>query len=176
MGRAARIAYVFRIVVLALTAFAVLRFMWTYKTVRVPEWNDQMEPTLEPGERLLVHRGMVRAGAFGRGEMIVYAVSSSEGVSLRFGRVAGVPGDEVRLSDVPGREVLVNGQPATYAPTLQSAPGGGSRDAAPRPVTVPECALYVVNDNLFSRLSDSRRLGPVTEAAFAGKVVMSLNR
>jgi signal peptidase I len=180
-ARAARIAYVVRIVVVAALAIAILRFVWTYKTVRVPEWNDQMEPTLAPGDKVLLHRGIAAAEQFDRGEMVVYAVKGAEGVSVRFGRVAALPGDKVELTDVPGREVLVNGEPLAYAAELTSPivpqPKDQKGSRRERGIdAVPEGALYLVNDNLRSTLADSRRLGPIVDDAFAGKVVMTLGR
>ena len=177
MERAALIARVVRIVVFAAVAITLLRFMTTYKTMRVQSWNDQMEPSLAPGTKLLVHSGMLTAGRYSGGEMVAYAVESDGRVSVRFGRVAAVPGDEVKLSDEPGREVIVNGTPMAFTPVLVSPLEG--EEAQPRPkidtgeILVPGGTLYVVNDNLSSTLSDSRRLGPIYEQALAGKVVMS---
>jgi len=175
--KTARIARWVRIVVFAAMGIAILRFMWTYKTVHVPSYDDQMAPTLEPGDRMLVHRGMVEASDFSRGEMVVYAVSSAEGVTLRFGRVAGVPGDRVQVTTEPGREVLVNGEPAAYAPVLQSPMKPVDKGGVEKrdPVRVPEGSLFLVNDNLYSDIADSRKLGPIPQSAFAGKIVMSLS-
>jgi signal peptidase I len=166
-----------RITVFVVMGITILRFLTTYKTVSVGSYNDQMAPTLEPSHRMLIHRGMVEASDFSPGEMVVYAVSDADGVSVRFGRVVAVPGDTVQVTNETGREVLVNGEPTAYAPELVSPAEAVDKNIAKKhdPVVVPEGSLFLVNDNLYSDLADSRTLGPIPEQAYAGKIVMSLN-
>jgi signal peptidase I len=175
--RAAKIAYVVRIAVTAALALMALRFVWTYRTIRIPEWNDQMAPTLSPGEKVIVHPGKRGASQFGRGELLVYAVRAVDGVSLRFGRVAALPGDRVDRGGEGSAGVLVNGAPPADAPVVLSPAEPQSDDTggeAPARVHVPDGTVYVLNDNTTSTLSDSRTLGPIDERAIQGKVVMPL--
>lgn len=182
--RAAKIARVVKIAVFAGVVLMVLRFALTYRSVRVPEGNDQMAPTLEPGARVLVHRGFRRAKDFRRGYIVAYAAQAGEGeaVELRFGRVVAVPGDRVELEprrgDASRAEVRVNGEIASYSPEIETG-GEGGVSFSPRgglePIVVPDGALYLVNDRRSSGLADSRRAGPVDERSFVGKVVLTLS-
>jgi len=171
--RAAMIARIVRMAVMAVVAVAVLRFFWTYGTLRVQDWNDQMSPTLAPGDKALVHKGIRTIAQLGCGELIVYRVGNADGVTLRVGRIAAMPGDTVEVRP-GGREVRVNGVVPAHAPVLLSAPEAREGAEAASVTRVPERAVYVLNDNLASELADSRKLGPIDEAAVAGKVVMSL--
>jgi signal peptidase I len=159
-------------------AVIVLRFVVTYRTVRVPEKNDQMAPVLRPGSRVMVHLGYDSAAEFERGDILAYAVRApgSGRAEVRFGRAAGLPGDrvEVRGPSGPGpAEVLVNGEPARYGPVLGTPDeaGGETGEIRPRTVTVPEGAVFVLNDRAGSELEDSRAFGPLAESAVVGKVV-----
>jgi len=175
----ARIGLAVRLGIALLVTGLVLRFMWTYGTVKVPDWNDQMAPALPPGGRVLVCRAARRARDLARGEMVAYAVRGADGVSVRFGRVAALPGDKVEIrprAGGPGEEVLVNGEPVPWGPELvlpASPAGERSDELEPRTEVVPENALFLLNDRRFSRVADSRRLGPIPQEAFAGKVVMA---
>lgn len=126
--RAAKIARVARIAVLAGVALLVVRFALTYRSVRVPEENDQMAPTLHPGAKVFLHRGFRRAKDFRRGYIVVYVarVGGAGAVEFRFGRVVATPGDRVELEPGPAgasdAEVRVNGEMAFYSPELETVP------------------------------------------------------
>jgi signal peptidase I len=127
---AAKIARVARIAVFAGVALLVIRFALTYRSVRVPEGNDQMAPTLEPGAKVFLHRGFRRAKDFRRGYIVAYVarVGGAGAVEFRFGRVVATPGDRVELEPGPAgvsdAKVRVNGEMAFYNPELETVPAG----------------------------------------------------
>ncbi|MCE1178804.1 MAG: signal peptidase I [Micrococcales bacterium] len=141
--------------------------------------SESMEPTLRPGQRILVDR-TVSGGELRRGDVVVvdgtgtltdaerpaYAdgivgrlVGGAAGVvGIDLGetdfvkRVAGLPGDRVRVQD---GVLTINGQ-RVAEPYL--AAGVGASDV-PFDVTVPEGRLWLLGDNR-AHSSDSRsRLG-----------------
>lgn len=163
-----RLALAVRLAVVTAVLVLVLGFMRRYDTVSVPDWNDQMYPAVQPGGRVLVRRNMRRAADFSRGDIVAYAARGAEGISARFGRVAGLPGDRVEVRD--SGEVLVNGEPVVWGSELYVS---ARADLQARQEVVPEGALFLLNDKRSSALADSRKLGPIPEGAIAGKVVMS---
>jgi len=136
--RAAKIARVARIAVFAGVALLFIRFALTYRSVRVPEGNDQMAPTLEPGAKVFLHRGFRRAKDFRRGYIVAYVarVGGAGAVELRFGRVVATPGDRVELEAGPAgisdAKVRVNGETAFYSPELETVPAGPTGDVIGR--------------------------------------------
>ena len=132
--RAAKIARIVRIAVFAGVALLFIRFALTYRSVRVPEGNDQMAPTLEPGAKVFLHRGFRRAKDFRRGFIVAYVarVGGAGAAELRFGRVVATPGDRVELEAGPAgisdAKVRVNGEMAFYSPELETVPAGPTGD------------------------------------------------
>lgn len=132
---AAKIARVARIAVFAGVALLVIRFALTYRSVRVPEGNDQMAPTLEPGAKVFLHRGFRRAKDFRRGYIVAYVarVGGAGAAEFRFGRVVATPGDRVELEPGPAgasdAKVRVNGETAFYSPELETVPAEPTGDA-----------------------------------------------
>ena len=128
----------------------------SYQGYYVPSGAN--EPTLQPGDHVLVHDG--RSGIH-RGDLIVF-VSPAVG-RLVIMRVIGVGGDKV--SDLNGT-VLVNGTPEhdTYL-------GRGVQTEGVTDLTVPSGSFYVLGDNR-SDAADSRSYGPVPRSAVQGRLVL----
>ena len=66
-----------------------------------------MEPTLTVGEKLFVNRGIYKVSSPERGDIIVFKTNGSDEAALHIGRVIGLPGETVQISN--GR-VLINGE------------------------------------------------------------------
>ncbi len=188
--RSVKILAMARIAIFGVVAVVAVSFVWSYDSIVVPADNDQMAPRFQPGTRIMVHRGYTAAGEFKRGDVAVYAVAAEKGVCMRLGRVVGLPGDRVEVRpDAAGGEVVVNGERAGLTPFLITgdpprdmgsvlvraagalAEGTGAAETS----TVPEGAIFVLNDSPQSRLSDSRKLGAIPDRALVGKVVMRLS-
>lgn len=139
-----------------------------YAVYTVPQGS--MSPTLQPGDRFLVNKRIVRETPLERGDVVIYRVTH-EGARKNFvKRVIGLPGDVV---EVRGGRVLLNGRELAYegdgpllAESIDSRSWRISIDD-PRaegvdhpPVTVPPGCCWVLGDNRSGSL-DSRKMGPV---------------
>jgi signal peptidase I len=158
--------------------------------VEVPTRN--MEPTIRPGERVVVNSIV---GTVGRGDLIMFRHPTDTGV-LYFKRVAGVGGDLVQLR---GARVIVNGEPlrerrvfvvygddgetlrevgeegegeySVYYAEAEPPGGRESPDAAyavREPYRVPRGSLFTLGDNRDYSM-DSRYWGTVPVANVVGR-------
>lgn len=169
-----------RTLLLALLCFAAISAVVQGREVE----GRSMEPTLHPGQRLLVNRGVyVRVNAerlLGwlpgvhletrpryvfhrprRGEVIVFSPPVGGGADL-IKRVIGLPGEHVRIAD--GR-VYINGQrlDEPYLHGMQTACFGPWCD-----LTLSADEYYVLGDNRAAS-SDSRLWGPIRAGTIVGK-------
>ena len=154
--------------------------------------GSSMEPTLLPGERVLVVKV---GGPIGRGDILVFR-DPVRGKTRIVKRVVGVPGDRVL---VRGSEVEVLDDAAAGAATNGAAGGPGllaaglsaeaaaaepppdalrpaaRKDAPRRPVRPPESVreghYFVLGDNR-GRSRDSRHWGQLPEDAVVGRAVL----
>lgn len=115
-----------------------------------------MEPTIEPGDRLLVNR-LVRGAGLHRGDIVVFDGTTAFPASGEGGadadyvkRVIGLPGDHVVCCDPTGR-LLVDDTPVDE-PYLWP---GDQPSALTFDVTVPPSSLWVMGDHR-SESGDSR--------------------
>jgi signal peptidase I len=138
---------------------AVLYFAIDAVIARVRVENISMEPTLMPGEFLLVNRLAYRMGPIQRGDVVIfhYPLNPKEDFIKR---AIGLPGDTVRVEN---GIVFVNDikleEPYISAPPEYS----GSW-------TVPEEAIFVLGDNR-NRSLDSHAWGFVPFDLILGKAL-----
>jgi signal peptidase I len=150
---------------LLLAAFVVLLALtWAFvaEPFRIP--SESMQPTLRPGDQVLLDKLAYRLGSPHRDDLVVF--HSPEGGEISLKRIVGLPGDRIGVEDgvlsVNGhreREAYVN-----YRLTDSVYFG---------PVTVPSGHVFVMGDNR-SNSRDSRDYGPVSEKALMGRVLLRL--
>ncbi len=141
---------------------AVLYFAIDAVIARVRVENISMEPTLMPGEFLLVNRLAYRMGQIQRGDVVIfhYPLNPKEDFIKR---AIGLPGDTVRVEN---GNVFVNDikleEPYIAAPPDYS--GSWS---------VPEKTIFVLGDNR-NRSLDSHAWGFVPFDLILGKALVRL--
>jgi signal peptidase I len=137
----------------------ILYFVIDAVVARVRVENISMEPTLMPGEFLLVNKLAYHLGSLQRGDIIVfhYPLDPSQNFIKR---VIGLPGDDIKVQD---GKVSVNGH--TLTENYISAPPD-----YPGEWVVPTDSLFVLGDNRNSS-SDSHSWGYVPENYVVGRAI-----
>jgi signal peptidase I len=123
---------------------AYLLQAYIVKPFQIP--SESMEPTIDPGDRILVNR---LSGSIERGDIIVFQAPPDPNVDY-VKRVIGLPGDTI---EVKRGQVIVNGEPQDE--TYLHAADLSSFETR----TVPEGNLFVMGDNR-SNSQDSRYWDP----------------
>ncbi|RMF44413.1 MAG: signal peptidase I [Anaerolineae bacterium] len=128
-------------------------------SARIRVESISMEPTLIPGEFVIVNKLAYRFGEMHRGDVVVFYYPRDP--SQRYiKRIIGLPGDEVTVS---GGRVFINGEalnepylnaPPTYMGTWQ----------------VPQDGIFVLGDNR-NRSADSHVWGMVPLDYIIGKAI-----
>jgi signal peptidase I len=153
----ARPALLAGVVVVALLIAADL---FAAEPFRIP--SSSMEPTLRPGDSVLVDKLSYRGGGTPRrGQLVAFKEPASGGVLLK--RVVGVGGDHVAIED---GVLVVNGrrpvEPYANPKAIDSVYFG--------PVRVPRHSVFVLGDNRGDS-RDSRAFGAVPRHDVIGRVV-----
>lgn len=117
-----------------------------------------MQPTLQPGEFIVVNKLAYKFSDLQRGDVVVFHYSLQEDYIKR---IIGIPGDEVEVAD---GVVKVNGipleEPYIAAPPMYS----GSWE-------VPKDMVFVLGDNR-NQSSDSHKWGFVAKDSIVGKALV----
>lgn len=142
---------------------------FAFQTFYIP--SGSMEPTLWPGDRIVVDKLSVEFGTINIGDVVVF--HAPPGVKSHCGdavadlvkRVIGLPGDHLTSN---GNTIFVNGKPLdqrwTVKPTV--APPIGN-------VTVPAGQYFMMGD-YHANSCDSRMWGTVPRADIIGKVFLKI--
>lgn len=138
----------------------VLYFLIDSVVARVRVENISMEPTLYPGEFLLVNKITYRLGDIRRGDIVVFHFPNDPREDY-IKRVIGLPGDTITVQD---KEVLVNNSKLTE-PYISASPQYSGE------WIVPEDSIFVLGDNR-NQSSDSHSWGFVPHANVVGKAEM----
>ena len=105
------------------------------KPFQIP--SESMEPTIDPGDRILVNRLAYSYGSIERGDVIVFKAPTDPDVDF-VKRVIALGGDTI---EVKNGQVFING-------VAQAEPYAPSMDFSNFPAqTVPEGNLFVMGDN-----------------------------
>jgi signal peptidase I len=143
-------------VLLALVLFLAINAL----SARVRVENVSMQPTLKPGEFLLVNRVAYKFGQPSIGDIIVFHAPGASDMDY-IKRIIGLPGDQVRVSD---GIVYVNNQPL-YEPYIAETPRyTGTWD-------VPPNEYFVLGDNR-NNSSDSHMWGFVPHEDIVGRALL----
>jgi len=138
----------------------VLYFLVDMMIGRVQVENISMQPTLQPGERLIVNKLAYRLGPIKRGDVIVFHYPRNPN-SDYIKRVIGLPGETVRIAD---GTVYINNEPIKEE--YISAPPTYFGEW-----TVPEGQVFVLGDNR-NQSFDSHSWGFVPQELIVGKAIL----
>ena len=126
--------------------------------------SESMEPTLRPGDHVLVEKLSYRLDPPRRGDLVVF--KAPDGGTLSVKRIVGVAGDRVAIEDgvltVDGRR---QDEPYVDLRRMDSVYFG--------PVVVPRGEVFVLGDNR-SDSTDSRDYGAVPRSSLIGRVLATL--
>ncbi len=138
----------------------VLYFLIDSVVARVRVENISMEPTLNPGEFILVNKLAVKLNDVNRGDIIVFHFPQNPKEDY-IKRVIGLPGDSIVIR---ANNVYVNNQEITEPYVAAEPAYNGSW-------VVPEGNLFVLGDNR-NQSSDSHSWGYVPMNLVVGKALV----
>jgi len=121
--------------------------------------SQSMEPTLYPGDRVLVSKFIYRFTSPKPGDVIVF-IAPNEGGRDFIKRIVAVEGDTVQVKE--GR-LFVNGRP--YTGNFKTMPGDNSNWG---PQKISKNHVFVMGDNRPNSL-DGRVFGPITKDSILGR-------
>jgi len=135
----------------------VLYFIIDSVVARVRVENISMEPTLQPGEFVLVNKIVYRFGEVRHGDIIVFHFPQNPAEDY-IKRIIGVPGDKVSIKN---QQVFINEQAIEENYTAAPPDYNGQW-------VVPADSLFVLGDNR-NQSSDSHSWGFVPMKLVVGK-------
>ena len=142
---------------------------FAFQTFYIP--SGSMEPTLWPGDRIVVDKLSVEFGTINIGDIVVFHAPAGvksqchDAVADLVKRVIGLPGDHLTPK---GNTIYVNGKPLDQRWMIRpeiSPPIGD--------VTVPAGQYFMMGD-YHSNSCDSRYWGTVPRADIIGKVFLKI--
>jgi signal peptidase I len=154
------IEWVVIIVVALLVALVIKTFL--FQAFYIP--SESMEPTLKPGDRVLVNKLSYKFHPIHRGDIVVFKRPPGEAgdptIKDLIKRVIGLPGDSIEQR---GGEVFINGQ-QLKEPYL---PPGTVTTTLPLHVVAPG-QYFVMGDNR-TNSKDSRFIGAIPGSLIVGR-------
>lgn len=153
--------WIFQIAVVLI--FGVLVGISLFQSVTIQE--NAMEPTLQVGERFFVNRALYKVSSPNRDDIIVYKTSGSDEAALHIGRVIGLPGETVQISN---GSILINGEVYNENHDFPEISNAG---LASDGVSLESGEYFVLGDNR-NNSEDSRYgdIGNINKKYIVGKV------
>lgn len=154
------------IILLAALLVAVLLHLFVVQAFYIP--SGSMEPTLVPGDRVLVDKLSYDFHGVRRGDIVVFLKPSADttpGIKDLIKRVIGLPGERIASGPDPG-EVLINDKPIAQpwlTVSAKAAPGPNIRSQV-----LPRGEYFMMGDNRGDS-ADSRIIGPVADRLIVGR-------
>lgn len=155
------------IIAVAVVLTLVVR-MFLFEAYYIP--SGSMEPTLMPGNRVLVDKLSYDLHSVHRGDIVVFSRPITEtNLTIRdlIKRVIGLPGDTIQSG--PNGEIIIDGKPIMQ-PWLSAAAKANPGPAVPK-MTLTRNSYYVMGDNRGDS-EDSRYIGPISGNLIVGRAVL----
>lgn len=128
--------------------------------------ETSMQPTIDPGDFLIMSKQSYRFGEIERGDVIIFKSNikreDTNHKKLLIKRVIGIPGDVITIS---GGNVYINGKKAN-----EKYIGGETTEGDIHDLKVGDDEVFVLGDHR-SVSKDSRELGCISQKAVRGKAV-----
>lgn len=161
-SRARRIAVEWLAVIVLALGIAVVLRTYVVQSFYIP--SGSMEPTLMPGDRILVQKMGYHLARF---DMVVFHRPPDMRYEIKYKdlvkRIIGLPGDTISSAN---GEVYIDGKPLAE-PFLPR----GTVTTGIRTQVIPKGYYFVMGDNRTDSL-DSRYFGPISAKWIVGKVVL----
>lgn len=154
------------VIVVIAVVIAILLRLFVVQVFYVP--STSMQPTLHPGDRIVVDKLSFHLHSIEPGDIIVFKRPAAEHCGGKpvpdlVKRVIGLPGQHISSR---GNTVLINGKPLAEPWLAKDTPLGPPIP----PTVVPANSYYVLGDNRADSC-DSRYWGPVARSLIVGRVV-----
>ncbi|GAB4264089.1 signal peptidase I [Thermincola ferriacetica] len=146
------------VAIAVILAFVIRVFL--FQPFYIP--SGSMEPTLQPGDRIIVNKFLYRFKEPARGDIIVFKYPRNPKRDF-IKRVIGLPGETVEIRD---SVLYINGKKVDQ-PYLPK----GLRYGSYGPVKVPEGSYFMMGDNR-NNSEDSRVWGTLPRENIVGKAML----